>query len=186
MEELAKRRILFVVFATWSRSIDVSLAPKQEYEMLRTRVSEKSGLFVGSVSVAEDRHYDGVFVLRDRLATVGDIKEWIGLGAQVQEPRSGDDLRVFLQKTQDFCARGDAETFGERVVVETGDVESMVMFENLPDWRRLGSSSGEEVGWWTRRVRWFHDTAEEAEVSRVARSRGAEAQMLIDEGYCEK
>jgi len=151
----AQTRIVFAVFVRWTRYEEVSLTPDREYNLMRTRVSDESGLFMGSSLVADEYTYEGVFLFRNRLVTVSDIRMWAGCGAMVWEPAEGQQLEEFLRRTQKQCRRGGRETHGFPILVEDGDVETQEMLSGVPMSRKLGFPMGDEVAWWTRRMRWL-------------------------------
>ena len=167
------RRVVFVVMVSWTRPRLETRRLEEEYARLRRRVPEGTALFLGrsegveSVLREEGERfvggsggvkYDAVMALRGQLATMGEVKEWVGLGEdwvnwKVREPvewleeKRGEkklgrllesSLRGFLADVQDEFARG-GETCGERVVVERGDVGVLEMLVRMVGRQRYES-----------------------------------------------
>lgn len=146
------RRVVFAALVTWSSPVQVSRAPAEEYELLRTRVSEEGGLYMGSRCFGEHWYYDAVVVLRDRLAMAGEIMNWTSAETLVHDVPSGVPIEDFLAQMQVFCARDSAQMFGEHIAAKTGDAETLTMLQTFSG-NRLGSLGGPEVAWLTRKMR---------------------------------
>jgi len=131
-----EKMVVFAMLLTWSRGVEETLMPEEEYATLKLRLGQGNGLFVGcSEQPLGGVRYDAVIVLRGGLTTFGELDNWFvvnrnGTAAEVgvREPGSGVRLEDFLGSAQNYCERG-GETYGDRIELERGDAETMTMVQ---------------------------------------------------------
>jgi hypothetical protein len=144
------KKIVFIVMVSWSRWVGETRTLKDVYTQSKLRLPEGTGLYLGcneELRAGRGLRYHAVVLLRGKLATIGDLKEWLDLGEKysVREPRTGVKLEKFLQDTQDYCGREGSEVCSSRIVVQRGDEETQVMLERQSDWKRYMSSKVQEL-----------------------------------------
>ena len=130
------KRDVFAFVALCRRRLELDVPREREYDLLKSRVSMRSGLVVWSLNVGLEVYYQGVFVLREKRFTMGEIVEWCGDEVEVVEPRRGEKLEEFLElweRTDRRVSIGDSvwKVSGKRILVEEGDEEELEKLEQV-------------------------------------------------------
>jgi hypothetical protein len=139
--EQLTNRFVFVMFLSWARGPEETRTPEEEYDIVKSRMSETSkgsALYVGcGERQLGGIEYDAVMLLRGGIATCGQLESWFPLnkdgtdvGLEVREPgshvKNSKHLEEFLESTQRACGHG-GETYGDKITVKWGDWETWLM-----------------------------------------------------------
>jgi hypothetical protein len=120
------KRVLFVFMAAWRRPLDLKVRRKREYDLMRSRVGSESGLVVWSLDVGPEVYYEGVFVLREKLVMIGELREWFGEGVEVCEPVKGETVEEFLVDAPEHDV-----SFNQSKWEQHGDEETLAMLRGV-------------------------------------------------------
>ena len=140
------KKVVFMVFVEWWRLVGETRTALGECEQAKSRI-------LGCTWGAARKLLRG-----EKLATIGDLAEWLDVGElgvdwRVVEPEEGQKPEKFLDHTQAYCGRDGSEVWGERIVLQHGDMETHRMMQNSK-LRRCGQLAVERL---TERIRWYQN-----------------------------
>ena len=152
-DSTVKGRIVFAFLGVWKRLIDSRVSRSRQYEMeyklLRKHVGSNAGLLLGGMEAGGAAHYMGVFVLREKLATVGEVRSWLdekenGYEGTVYDGAVCSTLGDFLAVGNEQVVRPGWEVYGEPVFVEEGDEEKFELVAKQGAWRERRDDEGDK------------------------------------------
>lgn len=179
-------RIVFAGYATWEVTAGCGSQRRlvEEYATMLTLAPAGTALVLARAPAMVGVEYHGLFAMRGRLSTVGEVNRWVSLSvagaSRIGWSESGaGQLALAFAKTQAYFGDVQMEVAGGKLCPTEGDEKAHLLLAQLSESERHGGQFGCWIDFITQKVRVIREEvmAKEPEKEVREKERGQEQQV---------